>query len=212
MNRNNQLKNNLIVILGPTASGKTKVAACLAYAIGGEIISADSRQVYKRMDIGTGKDYKDYIVDDVEIPVHLIDIREPGYKYNVYEYQTDFFKTFEEIKNREKIPVMCGGTGLYIEAVLQHFKMIHVPSDPELRYSLRNKSLKELEEILLKYKKLHNKTDTETKKRAIRAIEIAKYYESNPEIIIDMPHLYPLIIGINIDRELRRKKITQRLE
>ena len=200
------------MILGPTASGKTKFAVKLAYSIDGEIISADSRQVYKRMDIGTGKDYDDYLINDVKIPLHLTDIKEPGYKYNVYEYQNDFFKTFEDIKKRGKFPIMCGGSGLYIEAVLERFKMIHVPANTELRNSLKDKTLYELEEILLSYKKLHNKTDTETKKRAIRAIEIAKYYENNSEISVELPKLNPYIIGINIDRELRRERITKRLE
>ena len=205
-------KHNLIVILGPTASGKTTISAHLAKKIDGEIISADSRQVYKRMDIGTGKDYDDYKIDGMEIPVHLIDIKEPGYKYNVYEYQTDFFKTYEEIRKRGKFPIMCGGTGLYIEAVLQRFKMIHVPSDPELRNSLKGKNLNELEEILSHYRKLHNKTDTDTIKRAVRAIEIEKYYENHPEIKVDLPELNPLLIGVNIDRELRREKINLRLK
>ena len=202
---------NLIVILGPTASGKTKIATHLAKAINGEIISADSRQVYKRMDIGTGKDYADYKIDSVEIPFHLIDICEPGYKYNVFEYQNDFFRTFTDIQNRGKFPIMCGGTGLYIEAVLKHFKMIHVPSNPELRHSLKGKNLTELEEILSQYGKLHNKTDTDTIKRAVRAIEIAQYYKNHPEIEVELPELNPLIIGIYIDRELRREKITKRL-
>ena len=205
-------KHNLIVILGPTASGKTTIAAHLAKKTGGEIISADSRQIYRRMDLGTGKDYDDYKIDDIEIPFHLIDIKEPGYKYNVYEYQTDFFKIFEDLQKKAIIPIMCGGTGLYIEAVLQRFKMIHVPSDPDLRDSLKGKSLKDLEEILSQFRKLHNKTDTDTIKRAVRAIEIEKYYENNPEIEVILPELNPLIIGVDIDRELRREKINRRLE
>lgn len=203
---------NLIVILGPTASGKTAFAARLAYAIGGEIISADSRQIYRRMDLGTGKDYDDYMVHGSNIAAHLIDIREPGYKYNVYEYQTDFFKVFEEINRRGNFPIMCGGTGLYIESVLQRFKMIHVPSDPALRESLKGKSLLELETILSSFRKLHNQTDTDTVKRAIRAIEIETYYVSHPEIEIELPEIRPLIIGLEIDREVRREKITRRLE
>lgn len=202
---------NLIVILGPTASGKTAFAARLAKAIDGEIISADSRQIYRRMDLGTGKDYDDYIVQGDKVPVHLIDIREPGYKYNVYEYQTDFFKVFEEINSRGKFPVMCGGTGLYIEAVLKRFKMIHVPSDPALRESLKGKSLTELETILRSFRKLHNNTDSDTVKRAIRAIEIETYYASHPEIEVDLPEVRPLIIGVEIDRDLRRERITSRL-
>jgi tRNA dimethylallyltransferase len=203
---------NLIVVLGPTAAGKTAFAAHLAFAINGEIISADSRQIYRRMDLGTGKDYADYVVDGVTIPSHLVDIREPGYKYNVYEYQTDFFKVFEEVNQRQKWPVLCGGTGMYIEAVLQGYKMIHVPSNPELRESLSNKSLPELESILASFRQLHNNTDTDTVKRAIRAIEIETYYQSHPEIVVELPELRPFIIGVNIDREFRRKKITERLK
>ena len=205
-------KYDLVVVLGPTASGKTTLATRLAHLIDGEIISADSRQIYRRMDIGTGKDREDYTINGVEIPAHLIDIREPGYKYNVYEYQTDFFKAFEDIKQRSKIPVMCGGTGLYIEAVLQRFKMIHVPSNPELRKSLENKNLSELETILSQFRILHNTTDTDTKKRAVRAIEIETYYETHPEIKVELPKLNPLIIGVDIDREKRRTRITRRLE
>lgn len=205
-------KYNLIVILGPTASGKTPLAANLAAYIYGEVISGDSRQVYRRMDIGTGKDYDDYIVNGKRIPYHLIDIREPGYRYNVYEYQNDFFKAFEDIRNRNKWPLLCGGTGMYIEAVLQRYKMIHVPANPQLRESLKDLSLEELEEMLAAYRFLHNTTDTDTKKRAIRAIEIETYYQNHPEIELELPEISPLIIGLDIDRELRRQKITARLE
>lgn len=205
-------KYNLIVILGPTASGKTPLAANLAAYVDGEVISGDSRQVYRRMDIGTGKDYDDYIVNGKRIPYHLIDIREPGYRYNVYEYQNDFFKAFEDIHNRNKWPVLCGGTGMYIEAVLQRYKMIHVPANPQLRESLKDLSLEELEEMLASYRFLHNTTDTDTKKRAIRAIEIETYYQNHPEIELELPEIRPLIIGLDIDRELRRRKITARLE
>lgn len=203
---------NLVVILGPTASGKTAFAAELANVVNGEIISADSRQVYRRMNLGTGKDYQDYIINNRTIPAHLIDIREPGYKYNVYEYQTDFFRVFEEINSRGNFPVMCGGTGLYIEAVLQRFKMIHVPSDPKLRESLKGKSLSELETILSGFRKLHNHTDTDTVKRAIRAIEIETYYASHPEIEVELPEIKPLIVGVDVSREIRRERITRRLE
>ncbi len=204
-------KYNLLVILGPTASGKTNLAAHLAYKLNSEIISADSRQVYKQMTIGTGKDLDDYIVNDKEIPYHLIDIAEPGYKYNVYEYQTDFFKAFEQITSKGKLPIMCGGTGMYIEAVLSGFKLIHVPSDKELRAKLEKLSLEELTEILSSMKKLHNTTEVDTKKRAVRAIEIETYYKNNPQIEVSLPKLNPLIIGVDIDRELRRNKITKRL-
>ncbi len=202
---------NLIVITGPTAGGKTRVAALLAAHINGEIISADSRQVYRRMNLGTGKDYDDYMVENTEIPYHLIDIREPGYKYNVYEYQTDFFKTFESIRDRGRFPVMCGGTGLYIQAVLEQYKMVHVPPDPKLRESLKNKSLSDLKSILSGFKSLHNTTDTDTIPRAIRGIEIETYYRSHPEIEIELPAINPIIIGLKAERELRRQKITQRL-
>ncbi len=202
---------NLTVITGPTASGKTHLAALLAARINGEIISADSRQIYRRMDLGTGKDYDDYLVNNQKIPYHLIDIREPGYKYNVYEYQTDFFKAFEDIRQRGKYPIMCGGTGLYIQAVLDQYKMVHVPPNPELRKSLGTKSLMELKTLLSAFKQLHNNTDTDTIPRAIRSIEIETYYLSHPEIEVDLPSITPLIVGVKIDRDLRREKITRRL-
>lgn len=205
-------KYNLVVVLGPTASGKTALAAPLAHQINGEIISADSRQVYQQMTLGTGKDYNDYIVEGLKVPYHLIDIAKPGYKYNVYEYQRDFFKAFEDIHDRGKFPVMCGGTGMYIEAVLSGFKMIQVPSNPELRKRLENKELVELAEMLHTMKKMHNTTEVDTKKRAIRAIEIETYYQSNPQIDVVLPQLNPLIIGVDIDRQLRRDKITKRLK
>ena len=203
---------NLIVILGPTASGKTALAAHLAKALDGEIISADSRQVYRRMDLGTGKDYADYVVEGQHIPAHLIDIREPGYKYNVYEFQNDFFHVFEDLQKRGKWAILCGGTGLYIEAVLQQYKMIHVPANPALRESLKDKTLAELEEILSEFRILHNSTDTDTHKRAVRAIEIETYYQSHPEIEVQLPEIRPLLIGVDIERDVRREKITRRLQ
>ncbi len=214
-NSQNIYKNSqydLIVITGPTASGKTRLASLLANETDGEIISADSRQVYRKMDLGTGKDYHDYIVNGQTIPVHLIDIREPGYKYNVYEYQTDFFRVYEEIKRRNKFPIMCGGTGLYIQAVLDRYKMVHVPPNPELREKLKNKNLTQLSEILSSFKKLHNTTDTDTVKRAIRSIEIETYYQDHPEIEVELPGINPLIVGVEINRDQRREKITQRLK
>lgn len=210
MQRSN--KYNLVVVLGPTASGKTALSAPLAHQIQGEIISADSRQVYRHMTLGTGKDYNDYMVEGHQVPYHLIDIAEPGYKYNVYEYQRDFFKAFEDINSRGKFPVMCGGTGMYIEAVLSGFKMIQVPPNPELREDLEHMELVELAEMLKAIKKLHNTTEVDTKKRAIRAIEIEVYYKNNPQIDVMLPQLNPLIIGVDIDRQLRRNKITKRLE
>jgi tRNA dimethylallyltransferase len=205
------VKYNLIVITGPTASGKTAFAAHLASVLNGEILSGDSRQIYRRMDLGTGKDYQDYFVNGKQIPAHLIDIKEPGYKYNVYEFQNDFFKIFKQLTEQNKTAILCGGTGLYIEAVLKGYKMIHVPPNPELRKSLEKKSLQELETILSRFRKLHNSTDTDTVKRAIRAIEIENYYQTHPDLEITLPEIRPLIIGVSIDREERRKKITQRL-
>ncbi len=203
---------NLVVILGPTASGKTTFATHLAHKIEGEIISADSRQIYRGMDLGTGKDIEDYTIDGQEIPYHLIDIVDAGYKYNVFEYQSDFFKAFEQVQKKDKWPVMCGGTGMYIESVLKKYKLINVPVDQELRDSLQGKNLKELTDMLASYKALHNQTDTDTVKRAIRAIEIEEYYKNNPEIEVELPEVNPLIIGVNIDREARRRKITSRLK
>lgn len=164
---------DMITIIGPTASGKTPLAAALATRIGAEIISGDSRQVYRRMDLGTGKDLADYVVDGQPVPYHLIDVAEPGYKYNVFEYQRDFLRAYEDIRRRGKMPLLCGGTGLYIEAVLKGYRLIPVPENPELRERLADKSLDELTAILASYKQLHNTTDVDTVKRAIRAIEIA---------------------------------------
>lgn len=206
------MKYDLITILGPTASGKTPLAASLACKLGAEIISGDSRQVYRRMDLGTGKDLVDYVVDGHPVPYHLIDIVEPGYKYNVFEYQRDFLKAYEEIISRRKLPVLCGGTGMYIESVLKGYRLLPVPENPELRASLEGKSLEELTRILEKYKKLHNSTDVDTAKRAIRAIEIEEYYKQQPPEYREFPSLKSLIIGVDIDRELRREKITRRLK
>ena len=202
---------NLIVILGPTASGKTALAAHLAYKLGTEMISADSRQVYRGMDIGTGKDYGDYIVAGKQVPVHLVDIVNAGYKYNVYEYQKDFFRVFQDIEIMKKLPVLCGGTGLYIEAVLKGYKLIQVPDNPKLRNSLKEKSMEELTEQLMSFKKLHNTTDLKNRKRLMRAIEIETYYTSHPEMELDIPLIRPLIIGTKLSREERRRRITERL-
>ena len=203
----------MITILGPTASGKTPVAARLAAEIGGEIISADSRQVYRRMDIGTGKDLEDY----GEVPYHLIDICEPGTKYNLFEYQQDFYDAYLDIQGRGAVPILCGGTGLYIEAVLKGYKLSPVPQNQELRDSLEGKSLEELTEMLAKLKaqngsNMHNKTDVDSCQRAIRAIEIETYNIAHPTPLRELPPVDSLIIGIDIDRELRREKITRRLK
>lgn len=207
----------MITILGPTASGKTPVAARLAAEIGGEIISADSRQVYRRMDIGTGKDLADYTVDGRQIPYHLIDIREPGTKYNLFEYQQDFFDVYEAIQSRGVVPILCGGTGLYIEAVLKGYKLSPVPQNQELRDSLDGKSLDELTQMLTDLKakngsNMHNTTDVDSCQRAIRAIEIETYNLQHPMPKRELPPVDSLIIGIDIDRELRREKITRRLK
>ena len=202
----------MITILGPTASGKTPLAAALADRLGAEIISGDSRQVYRRMDLGTGKDLVDYTVEGRQVPYHLIDIVEPGYKYNVFEYQRDFLKAYQEITAKNKLPILCGGTGMYIESVLKGYRLLPVPENPELRASLEGKSLEELTGILAGYKKLHNSTDVDTAKRAIRAIEIEEYYKQQPPEYREFPSLKSLIIGVDIDRELRREKITRRLK
>ena len=201
----------LITILGPTASGKTVLAAALAAQLHTEIISADSRQIYRGMDIGTGKDLADYIVNGQSIPYHLIDICEPGYKYNVFQYQHDFFRVFRDIESRGKLPILCGGTGMYIEAVLKGYKLLDVPQDPTLRQSLQGKSLAELEQILASYKVLHNKTDVDSAQRAIRAIEIEEYYRTEAPGRNEYEPINSLIIGVDIDRDTRRAKISQRL-
>jgi tRNA dimethylallyltransferase len=204
-------KYDIIVITGPTASGKTALAAALATAIGGEVVSADSRQVYRRMDIGTGKDLHDYVVDGYQVPYHLIDILEPGEKYNVFEYQHDFLKVFRGIKNRKKMPVICGGSGMYLDSVVSGYNMFEVPPDTTLRKSLGKKSMKELIDILTTYKELHNITDIDSKKRVIRAIEIAHYHKKVKTGQQRFPRLKSLIIGIDLERELRRKRISNRL-
>ena len=207
----------MITILGPTASGKTAVAAALALRTGGEIISADSRQVYRRMDIGTGKDLADYVVDGQPIPYHLIDIAEPGTKYNLFQYQQDFHVAYDDIRSRGKQPILCGGTGLYIEAVLGGYQLSPVPQNQALRDALAGKSLAELTEMLVELKRrngsnMHNQTDVDTAQRAIRAIEIETYNLENPTPERQLPPVDSLIVGINIDRDLRREKITRRLK
>ncbi len=203
---------DLITITGPTASGKTPFAAALAHELDGEIISGDSRQVYRKMDLGTGKDLDDYVVNGVAVPYHLIDIADPGEKYNVFEFQRDFLHAYQEIKERKKFPVLCGGTGMYIESVLKGYQLLPVPENPELRESLSGKSLEELTELLGRYKKLHNHTDVDTVKRAIRAIEIEVYYREQPVEHRHFPQINSLLVGIHIDREERRKKISNRLQ
>lgn len=213
----NMQNQKMITILGPTASGKTSVAAALALRTGGEIISADSRQVYRRMDIGTGKDLADYTIGDVHIPYHLIDIAEPGTKYNLFQYQQDFHAAYNDIRSRGKLPILCGGTGLYIEAVLGGYSLSPVPQNQKLRESLEGKSLDQLTQMLVQLKQkngsnMHNRTDVDTAQRAIRAIEIETYNLEHPTPERQMPPVDSLVIGINIDRELRREKITRRLK
>ena len=201
----------LITILGPTACGKTTFAATLAMHLNSEIISADSRQVYRRMDIGTGKDLNDYTINSKQIPYHLIDICEPGTKYNVFKYQHDFFKVYNKLRDRGIVPILCGGTGMYIEAVLKGYKLLDVPPNPGLRKSLKGKSLIELEKILSTYKTLHNKTDVDSAQRAIRAIEIEEYYQNESPEKSEFKPINSLILGLDIDRELRRERISRRL-
>ena len=206
----------MITILGPTASGKTDIAAHLAYELGAEIISADSRQVYRGMDIGTGKDLEDYIVNGTPVPYHLIDICDAGAKYNLFQYQEDFLKAYDDIASRGVQPILCGGTGLYIESVLKGYHLSPVPQNPELRASLEGKSLEELTVMLKELKakagsNMHNKTDVDSCQRAIRAIEIESYNLENPIPVRDFPAIDSIIIGVNIDRDERRRKITNRL-
>jgi tRNA dimethylallyltransferase len=201
----------LITILGPTACGKTQFAATLAAELDTQIISADSRQIYRRMNIGTGKDLEDYTVNGKKIPYHLIDTCEPGTKYNVFEYQHDFFEVYNSLKNEGIIPILCGGTGMYIEAVLRGYKLLDVPPNQELRESLNDKPLSELEKILSSCKTLHNKTDVDSAQRAIRAIEIEEYYKTQAPETTEFKPINSLIIGIETDRELRRKRISSRL-
>lgn len=206
------MKYDIITILGPTASGKTALAASLARKMGNaEIISADSRQVYQGMDIGTGKDLADYTVGGVDIPYHLIDIVEAGERYNLFQFQQDFWTAYNDIRQRGKFPIMCGGTGLYIESVLKSYKMVPVPENPELRRKLEHYTLEELTQLLGTYKALHNTTDVDTPKRAIRAIEIQQYYKENKIDEQEFPSLRSLTIGVRVDREVRRQKISQRL-
>lgn len=202
---------NLISVVGPTASGKTALAVRLAAELGGEVISADSRQIYRGMDIGTGKDLGEYSWKGRKVPCHLIDIVEAGAKYNVFEYQNDFLKVWEDCRQRGVFPVLCGGSGLYVEAVLKGYKLLAVPVDEELRASLAGLALPELAQRLAGYKKLHNTTDVDTVKRAIRAIEIEEYYLTHPYEEKDFPELRSLIVGVDVSREVRRERITARL-
>ena len=206
------MKYDIITILGPTASGKTSLATRLALEMGNaEIISADSRQVYRGMDLGTGKDLADYTIGDTMIPYHLIDIAEAGEKYNLFQFQQDFWTAYNDIRRRGKFPILCGGTGLYIESVLKSYKMVPVPENPQLRQQLEHCTLAELTQLLSTYKSLHNTTDVDTPKRAIRAIEIQQYYRDHHIDEREFPSLRSLTIGVSVDREVRRQRISQRL-
>ena len=211
------MSTQMITILGPTASGKTTLAAHLAEHLGNaEIISADSRQVYRGMDIGTGKDLCDYTVNGVHIPYHLIDIADAGSKYNLFQYQHDFVKAYDDIMARGATPILCGGTGLYLESVIKGYHLSAVPENKELRDRLSDKTLEELTVILTELKKrngsnMHNTTDVDTAKRAIRAIEIETFNGEHPMASADVPNIDTLVIGVDIDREERRSKISKRL-
>ena len=202
----------MITILGPTATGKTGLATYLASQLNGEIISADSRQVYRGMDIGTGKDIAEYTIEEQQIPYHLIDIVEPGYEYNVFEFQKDFLEVYKSIDDRGRLPILCGGTGMYIESILKGYKLIDVPNNEALRAQMEEKSDQDLEELLKSYKNIHNTTDISERDRLIRAIEIQKYYDEHPEIDTSFPDISSLILGIDFDRRVVRSRITDRLE
>ena len=202
----------MLTILGPTATGKTQLAASLAAKLNGEVLSADSRQIYRGMDLGTGKDLADYTVGGERIPYHLIDLVEAGEQYNVFEFQRSFIQAFDEIRSRGSFPVFCGGSGLYLEAVLKGYQLTQVPSNKARREELELLSLAELSDLLKSYKSVHNSSDTETRNRAIRAIEIEEYLQKHPELDIQFPAIKSLVVGVHFDREVRRERITNRLK
>ncbi len=210
--KNKTSKYDIITVLGATAGGKTSLATQLAFELNGEIISADSRQVYRGMDIGTGKDLDDYTVNGNQIPYHLIDIVDAGYKYNVFEYQKDFLTVYQDVLKRNKFPILSGGTGMYIDAVLKGYKLINVPHSENLKAELETKSDKELIDILKTNTELHNRSDTSNRKRLIRAAEIALYYQENQEIDFSYPKINSLNIQVVFDRDSRRRRITERLK
>lgn len=206
-----KMQADMLVITGPTATGKTSVAAAIAERIGGEIISADSRQVYRGMNLGTGKDYDDYYVNGKKIPYHLIDIVEPGYKYSVYEYQRDFAQVYSDLKKRNIFPVVCGGSGMYIDSIVSSYRMLDVPRDDQLRRELESKSMEELADLLSAYRKPHNITDLKERERTVRAIEIEKFHASKQSGAGRFPGIRSVIAGIHFSREERRGRIAWRL-
>lgn len=210
-------QQTLITIIGPTACGKTALAAALAHRMDGEILSGDSRQVYRGMTIGTGKDLDDYVVDGHAIPYHLIDIASPGEKYNIFRFQQDFHEAFAQVVARDKQPILCGGSGLYIESVLRGYSLSPVPQNQALRNALEGKSLDELTTMLVALKEktgsvMHNVTDVDTAQRAIRAIEIETHRLEHAAELRQVPTVHSLVVGIDIDRDLRRQRITDRLK
>jgi tRNA dimethylallyltransferase len=205
------MKYDMLTILGPTATGKTRLAAQVAKRLNGEILSADSRQIYRGMDLGTGKDLEDYIVDGTTVPCHLVDMADAGTQFNVFEFQQQFIKAYSDVISRERFPVLCGGSGMYLEAVLKGYKLTHVPSDQARRLELAKLSLEELAAILRGYKTVHNSSDTETKNRAVRAIEIEEYLLEHPGSDYEFPKINSLIVGVQFDRDTRRERITSRL-
>jgi tRNA dimethylallyltransferase len=203
---------NLVVVTGPTAGGKTAFAARLARHIGGEIISADSRQVYRQMNLGTGKDYKDYQVDNTPVPVHLLDIADPGSRYSVFDFQRDFFKAYKDIRSQGRMPVLCGGSGMYIDAATRGYRLVEVPENEALRAELAGFSPDQLQSRLAGLKKMHNTSDVDNPERTIRAIEIETFHRDHPNAGKDIPSVHPLFIGIRYDRQTERDRITQRLK
>ena len=203
---------DMLTILGPTATGKTQLAARVAHQLNGEILSADSRQIYRGMDLGTGKDLADYTVEGRQIPFHLIDLVESGTQYNVFEFQREFINAYNDLRQRGRFPLFCGGSGLYLEAVLKGYRLTQVPSDKTRREELSQLSLEELASLLKSYKTVHNSSDTETKNRAIRAIEIEEHLLHHPEFDFAFPTIHSLIVGVQYDRDTRRERITNRLK